>query len=325
MYKHSFYALMMLPIFLFSACSEEEDEDPTPANGPWSEQFSFGNTVINGINVTTNQDFQSEDLLRDDVCFELLPENNFQSIQLSLYVPSGGSDYNAELSVEDMVIFYGGRSQPVSVGDKVDYLETVPINGVEYARFEVSGTYSGRDLDRESFQQLRCDFTVNYKREDEVVHTDDKAVVINIRTSSCDYLDDNSSTSGGSTSSTSSTSGGSTSGSTSSSSSSSTSSSSTSSSSTSGSTSSTSSTTQQVVFWTSSSRYGQIRVYVNNRFRGTITSYYTSGSPDCGDRGAVTVTITSSNNTWRAESTSGSYEWSDTFTASGSCTSMQLR
>ena len=134
-----------------------------------------------------------------------------------------------------------------------------------------------------------------------------------------------SSTSGGSTSSTSSTSGGSTSGSTSSSSSSSTSSSSTSSSSTSGSTSSTSSTTQQVVFWTSSSRYGQIRVYVNNRFRGTITSYYTSGSPDCGDRGAVTVTITSSNNTWRAESTSGSYEWSDTFTASGSCTSMQLR
>jgi hypothetical protein len=63
-----------------------------------------------------------------------------------------------------------------------------------------------------------------------------------------------------------------------------------------------------LMFWTANTAYGNIRVYVNDRYVGTITHAYRS-APDCGARGCVTVTIRGQHNTWRAEAEDGS-RWS---------------
>ncbi|SCY93364.1 hypothetical protein [Flavobacterium caeni] len=78
----------------------------------------------------------------------------------------------------------------------------------------------------------------------------------------------------------------------------------------------------QIVFWTATSQYGQIDIYVNGSFRGTITNTY-SGAPSCGAGGCVTVTISGTGNTWYA--TAGNHTWnSSALTLTSACTTMQL-
>ena len=53
----------------------------------------------------------------------------------------------------------------------------------------------------------------------------------------------------------------------------------------------------RIVFWTSTTVQGAIKVYFNGSYAGKITKAYGS-APRCGTSGCVTVTVTRSNNTW---------------------------
>jgi hypothetical protein len=64
----------------------------------------------------------------------------------------------------------------------------------------------------------------------------------------------------------------------------------------------------RLMFWTANKDYGNIKIYVNNRYEGTITHAYRS-APDCGAYGCVTVVIRGQHNTWHAEGEDGS-RWS---------------
>jgi len=79
-----------------------------------------------------------------------------------------------------------------------------------------------------------------------------------------------------------------------------------------------------VTFWTNSKTTGgsYIEIYVNNVYRGKITSYYGS-APDCGARGCVTVNVTGTNNTWRAVGQDGS-EWTGRLSLSSGCNTVRL-
>ncbi|MDR0606722.1 MAG: hypothetical protein LBG80_20825 [Bacteroidales bacterium] len=66
----------------------------------------------------------------------------------------------------------------------------------------------------------------------------------------------------------------------------------------------------QLMFWTKNPEYGNIKMYVNDRYVGTITRAY-SWAPDCGTYGCVTVNITKPHSTWSAESEDGT-TWSST-------------
>ena len=46
------------------------------------------------------------------------------------------------------------------------------------------------------------------------------------------------------------------------------------------------STASQIMFWTNTSNYGSINVYMNNVYRGTIASYY-SNALSCGANGCM--------------------------------------
>jgi hypothetical protein len=77
------------------------------------------------------------------------------------------------------------------------------------------------------------------------------------------------------------------------------------------------------MFWTNTGSNGQIKIYVNNQYRGTITQYYTS-APNCGASGCVTITVTQQNNTWYGEQVGGSGYWSGSFTLQQGCNTINL-
>ncbi len=81
-------------------------------------------------------------------------------------------------------------------------------------------------------------------------------------------------------------------------------------------------TPTQVVFWTKSTQYGTISVYLNNNYMGTITKAYGS-APSCGTSGCVTATITATNNTWYAKNSAGR-QWTGTYTLKPGCTTLVL-
>jgi hypothetical protein len=80
-----------------------------------------------------------------------------------------------------------------------------------------------------------------------------------------------------------------------------------------------------MVFWTSNCKYPRIQIYVNNQYRGDITSCYNS-APECAATGCVTVIIKGSNNKWKAQTPDGKYKWSSSPATlrNKTCTSMRL-
>lgn len=79
-----------------------------------------------------------------------------------------------------------------------------------------------------------------------------------------------------------------------------------------------------VMFWTSNKNYGKIKVYHNGSYAGTITRAYSS-APSCGTAGCVTVRISGTGNTWRAEAEDGT-TWSSSARTyqSNTCNTIRL-
>jgi hypothetical protein len=81
-----------------------------------------------------------------------------------------------------------------------------------------------------------------------------------------------------------------------------------------------------LVFWTSNPNYGPIEVFVDNVYRGDITSAY-SRIPDCASNGCVTVLITGTE--WfKAQTKDGKHKWQSwqhTTLVPDGCNSEQLR
>jgi hypothetical protein len=69
-------------------------------------------------------------------------------------------------------------------------------------------------------------------------------------------------------------------------------------------------TTNYALFYTNNGTYGNINIYINNQYQGTLSGYYTSGQPTCSSyNDAVRVAISGTNNTWYAQTTSGTTRW----------------
>lgn len=82
--------------------------------------------------------------------------------------------------------------------------------------------------------------------------------------------------------------------------------------------------TSKVLFWTNQTQYGQIDIYVNNAFKGTITNSYSS-APNCGAAGCVTVAVSGNNNTWEAKSRIGNYRWTGSYSLQAGCNTLLLK
>ena len=82
--------------------------------------------------------------------------------------------------------------------------------------------------------------------------------------------------------------------------------------------------TAQLMVWTSSSSVNQITVKVDGVSYGTITMYYTNGTPDCGANGCVSVTLSTGTHTITA--TDGNYTWTGSVNVlKGYCNTYELK
>jgi hypothetical protein len=80
--------------------------------------------------------------------------------------------------------------------------------------------------------------------------------------------------------------------------------------------------TGQLSIWTNYST--QIAVRVDGTSVGTTTTYFSTGTPSCGQAGTITVTVPAG--THNVSGTSGQYTWNGNVTVvAGSCTLYELR
>lgn len=82
--------------------------------------------------------------------------------------------------------------------------------------------------------------------------------------------------------------------------------------------------TGRAMIWTSNPNVNPIAVSINNIGYGTITMYYTGGTPDCGANGCVTATLKVG--TYNVSATDGFYTWTGTITVyANQCSTLQLQ
>lgn len=85
------------------------------------------------------------------------------------------------------------------------------------------------------------------------------------------------------------------------------------------------STTGQVAFWTRSASSGYISISVDGSSVGTLTSYYTSGTPTCGDSGTVTRTLSVGSHSMRATANNASWGPASFNVSAGGCLTYELQ
>ncbi len=85
-----------------------------------------------------------------------------------------------------------------------------------------------------------------------------------------------------------------------------------------------SSTKGDAIFWTQEPTLGGIDVWVDDVYRGSITTYFATYDPNCGESGTLTVPLDPGSYDYRAVRAS-SVEWNGTITVNGnSCTTTLL-
>jgi len=84
-------------------------------------------------------------------------------------------------------------------------------------------------------------------------------------------------------------------------------------------------TTGQVVIWTDRAETGPISVVVDNGNVGTLTQYFTSGKPSCGDAGGITLRLPVGNHTVRATAEKRTWSLGSFEITAGGCLTYQLQ
>lgn len=93
-----------------------------------------------------------------------------------------------------------------------------------------------------------------------------------------------------------------------------------------GSTGSSGGTTGQIAVFTRRSNVGSsISVSIDGSAAGTLTSYFVTGTPDCGDAGTVTRTLSAGSHSLSATATSGSWGPTTVRIVAGQCLTFELQ
>jgi hypothetical protein len=75
--------------------------------------------------------------------------------------------------------------------------------------------------------------------------------------------------------------------------------------------------TTGIFFWTDNDGgHGDITIEVDGSYVGTLSNWFTSGTPEYGDQGTVSVSLTAGTHSYYAETADQHYYWSSSFTLS---------
>ncbi len=77
------------------------------------------------------------------------------------------------------------------------------------------------------------------------------------------------------------------------------------------------------IFWTQEPTLGGIDVWVDDVYRGSITTYFAAYDPNCGESGTLTVSLPPGNYSYRAVRAS-SIEWNGNISVSANACSTTL-
>ena len=79
-----------------------------------------------------------------------------------------------------------------------------------------------------------------------------------------------------------------------------------------------------ISFYTNYGQAGKTKIWIDGSYKGYLNSYFSNGTPNCGQSGTLKIPLTSGTHSYRAEDNAGFY-WEGTFTtSSNNCESLKL-
>ena len=105
-------------LFVISSCSKEEESPEPSIDASGEKQFYFGNTIINGVNVITNEVNTTNGFIEDDVCYDNLPGNSLENFSTNIFVPKHNTiGYFSGITEPEMRISYDNKqTEDISIG-----------------------------------------------------------------------------------------------------------------------------------------------------------------------------------------------------------------
>ncbi|RYY10018.1 MAG: hypothetical protein EOO04_37540, partial [Chitinophagaceae bacterium] len=89
------YVLLLAASFIcaLSSCKKDkpEPEDKDEDSKPWLTTILMGNFTINSVDVVTNEDGKSTNMLSDYVNTSALPAANFEYLTMNMYIPTSSN------------------------------------------------------------------------------------------------------------------------------------------------------------------------------------------------------------------------------------------
>jgi formylglycine-generating enzyme required for sulfatase activity len=159
-------------LFVISSCSKEEESPEPSIDASGEKQFYFGNTIINGVNVITNEVNTTNGFIEDDVFYDNLPGNSLENFSTNIFVPKHNTiGYFSGITEPEMRISYDNKqTEDISIGSSLQLVGTAEINGDQYSEFILKGTYTSSINDyitKYNLTQIRVDFKMTYLDQDQ--------------------------------------------------------------------------------------------------------------------------------------------------------------
>lgn len=170
--------MLVATLLLAAGCIEDPATAPDEGD-PWTRAFLFGNTAINSVEITTNQDGISADYLSDYVTAAALPDVDMEFFTTYVYLPVTSGLY----SQVDNVSITAGRTDGSRTPNfflSAEYVQYYDSGTETYEVHRLDGIFVGSPVLRpDNFANVVFDFDVDYvDASSSLVHHSSKTVEI---------------------------------------------------------------------------------------------------------------------------------------------------
>ena len=170
------YVLLLAASFIcaLSSCKKDkpEPEDKDEDSKPWLTTILMGNFTINSVDVVTNEDGKSTNMLSDYVNTSALPAANFEYLTMNMYIPT--TDYHT-VTVRNINVKMTNMASVTTVNlyhENTDFLDDfVTLDGQLYAVLNVVALYdhAAGAFNRNTFRNFVLSATIDYEKEEDKV------------------------------------------------------------------------------------------------------------------------------------------------------------
>lgn len=172
------FAFVLLATAVAAGCFDLPTDSEPPAPTPWVEQFTFGNSRINSVDVLTHQEHVERNYLRDYVLEEDIPWADLRVFVTHVFAPTAG-EVNTRLSGISVVASRTNGTDTGNIYDGGEFVQRTTLEGQLYDVYRLEGVFRGDTPIRPgNLDTFVFSFVLEYLDGDDVLDTSSKMIEI---------------------------------------------------------------------------------------------------------------------------------------------------